>query len=170
MLTSTELPATPEVTATLEPTATPEPATPTETVVFTATPLPFTPTSIAFPLEMQSGSPIYTQNFAHPNEACNWMGVAGQVLDKNGLPQKNYVVVLTGKYDNQAIDLVSLTGVASSYGPGGYELALGSKLLVENELYLTVYNLAGEAYSNTVQLVTHADCKKNLIVVNFIMK
>ena len=96
------------------------------------------------------------------------MGIAGQVFDKDGKPQKNLVIVLTGKYDNKPIDQVSLTGSAPSYGPAGFEITLGSKLTAETQLYLAVYNLAGSPQSPNIQISTQADCKKNLVIVNFI--
>ena len=79
--TDTVVPTTTQtatLTATLKPTLTLTP-----TIAATTTPLPY---------HLQSVNPVYLQNFVHPEAGCNWMGVGGQVFDKQGDPTQNLVV------------------------------------------------------------------------------
>ena len=162
-------------TATTEPTSVTKTPTITFTSIptktFTNTPLPtntptVTPDGKLF--QIQPNSPVYLQNFAHPAQKCNWMGVAGQIFDKSGNPAQSLIVVVEGLLEDKIIDQISLTGLASSYGPGGYEVYLTNELIAsEDALYIQLFNLEGEAISNTFYFDTYADCNKNLILINF---
>lgn len=110
----------------------------------------------------------YKQNFAHPDKSCNWMGIAGQVLDETGSPVKNLVIVAEGVVLGQEVMKVDLTGLHPAYGPGGYELEISSKVVASaNMIYVTVFDLEGKALSSPVSVTTRADCKQNLLVLNF---
>ena len=118
-VTQTIVPSLP-ATATQEPTKTISPtetATPTQTI----TPTPTVPSFI-----IQPGTPVYLQNFAHPEEGCNWMGAAGQVFDRSGNPIANMVVVIEGILNDASVDLIGMTGLESAYGPGGFEMVFGN--------------------------------------------
>lgn len=128
----------------------------------------------AMPGVLQSGGKYrstevtYKQNFAHPDKGCNWMGIAGQVLDGSGLPVKNLVVVAEGVLLGQEVREIDLTGLHTAYGPGGYELEIGSQVVASaNMIYVTVFDLEGNALSSPVSITTRADCKQNLLVLNF---
>lgn len=139
----------------------------TQTVTSTET-TPFTPTQVYKPYKIQPNSPVYMQNFAHLDKVCNWMGVAGQAFDVSGQPVKNLVVVIEGFLNNQPIDMVDLTGLRTSYGPGGYEIVLSDGVISSSDsLFITLYSLNGEDLSLPVVFNTYADCNKNLIVINF---
>jgi hypothetical protein len=141
---------------------------PTETSSPTAIPPTATSVPINVRFNVQEGSPVYIPNFAHPQAACNWMGVAGQVFNKAGSPMPNVVVVAEGYLDGRPLELISLTSLASAYGPGGFELPLAQKTVATtNAVYLSIYNLEGNQLSAPLALQTFTDCEKNLIVVNF---
>ena len=148
-------------------------ATPTKTPLPpTATPIQptKTPTSTPNPYGLQSGV-FYTTNFLYPETGCSWLGIAGQVFDKNGIPVNNLVVSVKGVLDGKAVDLLSMTGTAPDYGPGGYEVKLASKTVASTgSLKLFLYDLQGNQLSDTVTLDTFTDCDKNLIIVNFSKK
>jgi len=111
---------------------------------------------------------VYKKNFAHPDKGCNWMGVAGQVLDVNGLPVKNIVVVAEGVLQGADILQVDITGVHGAYGPAGYEIELGSAVIsTTNMVYVTLYDLDGTKLSSPVPIATRADCNQNLLILNF---
>jgi len=117
-----EITPKPEDTQTLLPSETPLPIqtpVPTDTPEFTQTP---------FPLQLQSGSPVAISNFAHPSKGCNWLGIIGQVFNKNGKPILNMVVMLDGNVEGGIINEVGITGVpgADIYGEGSYEIVLVS--------------------------------------------
>lgn len=170
---STEIPQTATVTAaTSDPAATATAQIVTLVATQTASPtsIPAIPTVVPANLKftVQDGSPVYIPNFVHTTEACNWMGVAGQVFNKAGSPMPNVVVVAEGYFDGKPLELITLTSLASAYGPGGFELPLALKTIAsKNAVYLSVYDLNGVLLSNPLPLETFTACEKNLIVVNF---
>lgn len=110
----------------------------------------------------------YQKNFAHPDEGCNWLGIAGQVLDASGNPVLDLVVVAEGVLQGEEILQLDITGLHSAYGPGGYEILLGNEALASsNMIYVTVYDLEGNALTSSVSIVTRADCNQNLLILNF---
>lgn len=152
--TATKTPVPPTLTPTPPPTVTPTP---------TVTPKPM-------PWEVHSGSPAYLQNFAHLSEGCNWIGVAGQAFGKDTKPVKNLVVVVSGTYNNKSGDRIGLTGMnaAQAYGPGGYEIVLGTKALdTTDALTIQLFDLTGKALTSPMPFSTKADCKANLLLINF---
>lgn len=145
---------TPTSTATNEPTKTKTPTT--------------TPT--LGPYSVQANSPLFTRNFARSEKGCNWIGLAGQVFDSKGVPVNKLVVVLSGTYNGKAVNLVGMTGMSSGlpYGPGGFEFVFGTKPYnTVNDLNVQVFDLTGVALTNPLSFSTVADCKKNLIIINF---
>jgi len=161
--TDTRIPTeTPTETSTETPTETPT-ELPTETSIpqITITPFPFT---------LQSGTPAYIKNFAHPSYGCDWLGVVGQIFDGNGKPLINYVVTITGKIEGKIVDFVGITGVpqADIYGPGGFEIQIADHVFAsEKALYIQVSNLDGIPISDSFPFDTFSDCEKNLVVINF---
>jgi hypothetical protein len=182
-LTSTPVKPTATFTSTFTPipptkTSTNTPVPPTFTPTASLTPTrTFTPTLTSSPTAsyktyaVQPNTPLYIQNFAHPNEGCNWLGVAGQVFDKAGKPVNNMVVVANGVLEGSSIEVIGLTGLNSDYGPGGFELVLTNHVVnTTNTLFVTLFDLAGTAVTDPVFFNTYADCAKNLAVVNFKQK
>lgn len=185
-------PTPPEATATAAPmdtasplppeaTPTPEPATPTgEIIVFsTDTPAPVTESTpqpkvflgepdAGFPFSVQSNSPVYMPNFAHPDLGCNWMGVAGQAFDHYGKPLMDMVVEVGGTLNGNPVDYLGMTGTTKAYGPFSYEITLANKVLNSSgTLWIHLLNLGGITLTGQVSFDTHADCTQNLIVINF---
>jgi len=172
--TPTEPAATETEIPTLSPTETKAPtktSAPTLTPTQTASPTP-KPTNTTVPsdkpFQVQPNSPVYLQNFAHTDVGCQWMGVAGQVFDLSGKPMLNQVVVVEGFLNNKLVDSLTLTGLSTLYGPGGYEIKLGNSAIAStNSLFVTLYDLSGKALSLPVIINTYADCNKNLVILNF---
>jgi hypothetical protein len=159
--TTTRTPA-PTVTSTIVPSATPT-FTKTVTVAPTAT----------ASFQIQTGSPAYMANFAHPDSGCGWQGVAGQVFDRDGAPIPNYVVKVSGIYAGKTVNLVALTGMSAGkpYGIYGYEIVLGTQALIStNSLIIQVFDSNGVSITDPLKFNTYADCQKNLIIINFVPK
>lgn len=162
----------------LTPTATFTPR-PTETLIPTETPFPlFTPTEPAtgdtpassMPFVVAQGSPVAISSAAfYPELGCNWMGIAGQVLDLSGAPVATGVVIqLSGVLSGQFLDMTSLTGVAPQYGPAGYEFFLLDKPVTSNRtLWVQLLDQAGLPMSEKIYFETFDACEKNLIYINF---
>ena len=156
---------TPTIAATLPAnTATPT-STPTPTDTATPGPSPtVTTTRSPFPFTKDLTSPQYLQNYAN-NAGCDWMGIAGIVLDLNGNPvsQGEYVVHVW----DSGIDTRVVVGDASAYGPSGFEQFLYNEpRFQENNVQLETRN--GTAVSQVYRLQTRTNCNENLIRFDFI--
>jgi len=134
-------------------------------------PLP-TVTPTMLPIVLQTGSPAYIQNFAHPDAGCAWLGVAGQIFDAENKPVTNLAVIVKGMLGQAKIDKIALTGIpeADVYGPGGYEIILADQPLVSNNtLSIQVFDIDGNSLSKSIPFITYSDCEKNLIIINFLI-
>jgi hypothetical protein len=152
-LTPSNTPVTPTLTPTITETLTPE---------ITDTTRPYSP----FPFMLQ-GPPASRpgSDFSH---TCDWMGVAGHVVDMQDRPATGITVQLVGSLNKLYVEQTSLTGTALAYGPSGYEFTL-TNTPVGTAKSLSVYLLdqAGLQLSEKVTFDTFADCSKNLILINF---
>ncbi len=158
-------------TLTLSPSATLPPATPTKTPTptptDTATPGPsptVTTTRSPFPFTKDQASPQYLQNYAN-NAGCDWMGIAGIVLDLNGNPVPN------GEYRvhvwDSGIDERVVVGSAPAYGPSGYEQFLYNQPRFQ-EHNVQLETISGTAVSQVYRIQTRTSCNQNLIRFDFI--
>ncbi len=121
-----------------------------------------------FPYMYQPGTPVLTQNFIHPEAACNWDGVGGQVFDRNGQPVTGVIVRIYGLYAGAPLYANVLTGISQKLGPGGYEYRIGEMPLTSSgQLTMQVYSLMGEALSYPITVSTGGTCETNLALVNF---
>jgi hypothetical protein len=122
------------------------------------------------PYQLQADSPVYIKNFVHTDAGCNWMGVAGQVFGADDSPQMNLILIVKGIINGTVVEEIGVTGVpeADVYGPGGYEIVLADEAVgTSGSLTIQVFDLEGNALSETVAFDTYTDCEKNLVVVNF---
>lgn len=145
---------TPVPTATSQPSSTPLP---------TFTP---TPTEPPLPYALQPGAMISLPAFTHSASGCAWMGVGGQVIAEDGQPVKNLVVSVTGTKDGQPAEWMGYTGLATAYGPGGYEIQLGNQA-AQAVFSIQLFDLNGNPLSDPFQFTTSADCGQNLMLINF---
>ena len=121
------------------------------------------------PYRLQPGSPTWLPNFIHPEAGCNWLGVAGQVFNLEGNPVTALVVEVGGSLGGAQVQSLSLTGVAPAYGPGGYEVNLGDRVIDSSAaLFLQLKDLSGKDLSDRISFDTFADCSRNLVLINFI--
>lgn len=147
----------PVSTATQTPTRKPTPVNTPEATRFTPAYL------------RQPGSPLYKSNFAHPARGCNWLGVAGQVLDVNKKPLDGLVVQVDGMLNGKKVSANARTGSASTYGQGAYEITLAANpSSTTGALYLTLSDEKGTLLSRKEYFSTYSDCRRNLILFNFI--
>lgn len=147
-------------TGTLEPTAEAQPS---------ATPEP-SPTVQPLIYNLQDGSPAYLDaTLFRPEQACNFMGVFGQVFGLDDVPLTGVRVQVVGTLNNEAVDKLGLTGAATQYGAGAYyEIQLGNAPLAsENALQIVLLNENGEPLSSSTAFSTRGECNQNLILINF---
>ncbi len=172
--TNKPIPKTPYLSTTSPTkTSTKTPISDTPTPGYTSTPTPTsTPTTVPYTLQVMN--PFYLGNFAHEDLGCNWLGIAGQVFDSGGQVQKDIIIKAGGNINGIPVEEDMTMPLANpeidtAYGPGGYELTLGS-VPADTELtaWIQLYNLSGDPISEKIFIVTYNDCQKNLILMNFI--
>lgn len=175
--TATPLPTEPvTLPGTWTPTITNTPTnTPTATLTDTPqptetfTPGPPTPTipKSAYNYLLR-GTPAYLAGTVmHPEDGCKqW--VAGQAFDMKGSAVIGITVRMGGTLNSRNVYLLSLTGTALQYGPGGYEFVLAEEVTASNEaVWVQLLNQEMVPISERVYFNTFQDCEKNLILVNF---
>ena len=117
----------------------------------------------------QIGSPAWLLNYAYPELGCNWMGVAGQVLSSDDLPIRDLIIEVGGSLEGSEVLKFGLTGLASIYGPAGYEIILANHSVDSNQtMWIQVHDLIGQDLSDRIYFDTFADCERNLILINFV--
>ena len=176
-LTSTPAPIKLEATWTASPTLEMTPTTtprPTWTPIFTDTPFSLvpptrTPKPSATPRAPFNASVQQVDStIIHPEFACNWAGIGGTVVDTNNSDIIGTVVVLRGFLDGKTVDLTTVSGINKEYGQSGYEFVLGTAPIASNKtLYVQLVDQSGVPLSDKVEVVTSADCSKNLVIVRF---
>jgi hypothetical protein len=121
------------------------------------------------PYQVQEGSPVWLPNFIHSEAGCKWLGVAGQVFDRAGVPLTALVLEVGGTLRGIQVQGLSLTGIAPAYGPGGYEVYLGDQAVDSSSaLWIQVKDLSGKELTDRVTFDTFSDCSRNLVLINFI--
>jgi hypothetical protein len=159
---------TPRPSATLPPTETPYSLV---TQVVTATAETTQAASGGMPFVVQQGQPLAITNIYHPDLACNWIGVGGQVFDLKGSAITGLQVQLGGVLNGTIIPQGSrptLTGLLPNV-PGYYEFVLGDKPFASTQkLWVQLVDQSGSLpLSDKVYFDTFDDCEKNLIIINF---
>lgn len=160
---------TPTLTATEVSSPTPSPL-PT---LVEGTPLPeigptATPTSYVYAFAVQGKPNAVTASLYQPERTCDWMGVAGRVFDLQGRPAVGIRVWLRGYLGGKTINLFSLTGTASLYGPSGYEFTLAdAPIASRGSLAIQLLDQADLPLSPQITFDTYNDCEKNLILIDF---
>ncbi len=174
------LPPTWTATVTLEPTITntPEPSktpenTPENLVVEDdGAPLPPQQELGDMPIVLHDGSPQYIPASSfHPDQGCDWLGVAGQVIDINGAPVQGLLIEVGGKLNGNVVGnptILQATGLAKAYGEAGYEVQLAEEPLESNgTIWVQVIDQAGLPLSEKIYFYTFDSCEKNLVIIYF---
>jgi hypothetical protein len=162
---------TPEPTRTLPPTNTPPPARPTRTprptVYFTPIPTETgtpTPTTHPYPFKLVDEG---VQFMRYPfSSTCDWLGIAGEVVDLEGEPVNGIPVVLNG---GGLQNVVTTSGDRPDYAPSGWEHFLDSRVkegVFTIQLYRVVNNQSFPI-SELVEVRTRQDCRANLAYLIF---
>jgi hypothetical protein len=166
------------------PTSSPVPAD-TSTPVPTSTPLPTEEAEIVpteevttavengdFPVVLHDGSPQYIPVTSfHPDFGCEWMGVAGQVIDVNGAPVQGLIIEVGGSLAGETIGeptILQATGLATAYGEAGFEVKLADEPIESTgSVWIQVLDQTGLPISERISFFTFDDCEKNLIIIYF---
>lgn len=166
--TATHTPAVPLPNAwTPTPSSTPEPTdTPTPEPTDTPTPIP-TETPQPPPFALQPGNPVQIPNIAN-DDACDWMGVGGQVFNIENQPIVSLGIHLEGELDGNPISLDTLSGSAPDIGPSGYVFNLSDHPIAsDSTIWLYLHDGGGSSLSDQVFIVTSEECSKNFVMLNW---
>jgi len=107
-------------------------------------------------------------SYYHPEDGCNWMGVAGQAVDINNSPVLYLAIHISGTVGGKYIDYISATGTAPNYGRAGFEFYLGDKPLSSTKtLTIQLTDQQNIPLTEPIKLTTFNDCTKNLILIRF---
>ncbi len=164
---------TPSATPYIPPTETPRP---TFTPIYTNTPFSLvpptkTPKPTATPKAPYSVTVDYISSGKyHPEFGCNWMGVAGIVLDVNNAHVNGLQLLLLGTLDGKSINLFSISGMLPLlYGASGFEFDLGrTPIDSRGTLYIQLRDQGGGVQlSENVYINTYSSCDKNMVFVKF---
>lgn len=118
---------------------------------------------------VQPGTPRWLPNFSRPELGCNYLGIAGQIFDRDGLPAKMLVVEAGGVLQGKNLFALALSGITQNFGPGGFEIILSDQVIESNDsVWIQVYDLEGKPLSDKVYVDTQADCQRNLALINFV--
>ena len=165
-------PTSAETGKTSTPTTKPE-STPTETLPTNTPSRSPTPTPTPVPYQLQLMNPFYLSNFTHPDLGCDWMGVAGQIFDKDGVVQKEVLIKAGGEIlGTPVVEELTMPladpDIDLAYGPGGYEITL-AEITADtiDTAWIQLFSLEGDPLSEKILLTTFDDCLKNLILMNF---
>jgi len=179
MPTEAATPTLPPATAAPEiPTAVPATNTPEAP---TRTPMYVLPTSSSAPAITETEPAASEFNFisqAEPqavsaslfvaSRGCDWLGVAGQVLDLRDSPLSGTKIELGGYFDGKPVSMLTLSGTAVQYGPSGYEFTISDQLIASHDaLWVRLLDQADLPLSARVVFDTSSDCARNLVVINF---
>jgi hypothetical protein len=119
------------------------------------------PTRSNYPFALRDNEIIYTQYFF--SSECNWLGIAGLVVDKDDNPIVGLPVVLNGGgFQNH----VTYSGNAPAYGESGWEHFLDNKVK-GGDFTIQLYDNEPKPISDQIQVRTRADCRGNLIMIIF---
>lgn len=124
------------------------------------------------PIVLHEGSPQYIPSASfHPDLGCNWLGVAGQVIDIDGAPVLGLIIEVGGLLEGKRIGnptLLQATGLATAYGDAGYEVKLADEPIASNgTLWIQVLDQAGLPLSAKIEFDTFEDCEQNLVIIYF---
>ncbi len=127
------------------------------------------PTETPWPYQVQIGMPRRMPNLFHGDGGCDWMGVGGQVLDVNGAPVQDFIVVeVSGRIAGLPVDELTAVGMAPAYGPAGFEITLANQPLGSTgALQIRLYDRDLNPLSAPVTFDTIPNCDENLILINF---
>jgi len=159
---------TPTVAPTNTPTLAPTPTdTPVPTIENSPVPTADLESGVAF--GKQDGSPTYEINTVHADAGCNWLGVAGQIFDMDGMPISGILIEAGGTLGEQEISGLSLSGTSPVYGEAGYEINISdSPAASDEEVWVQLLDQANLPLSDKIYFKTYDSCDSNLVKINFV--
>jgi hypothetical protein len=158
-------------TRTRAPTWTSVPALITPPSTMTPADTPIVGTATITPTAMPASAIITYEasTTKHPDLACNWMGVGGNVMDANNKPLLFQTVQLGGSLSGKAITGQVLSGNNPAYGTSGFEMdkLSDSPVASTQTLWIQLFDNNGKPLTEKIYFDTYNDCEKNLVMIVF---
>jgi hypothetical protein len=158
--TPTETPS-PTATATPPPTDTPTPAA-SDTPEAASAEAAESTEAAGSVFGLQGGQTIYITN-PDARGGCRWSSIAGTVSDAGGGALNQYQIRVLG----DDVDETAISGTASGYGPGGFEVQLGNEA-VDAEYAVQLFDPSGAPVSDALTVSTSSRCDWNISVLRFV--
>jgi disulfide bond formation protein DsbB len=134
----------------------------------TVTPTKTTPTITSTPMPASAEITYVASTDFHPDENCNWLGVAGKVLGTDGKPLLSQQIQLGGTLDSVAINFTTLSGLAPAYGQSGFEMVLSDHPTASTQaLWIQLLDTTSKPLTNRIYFDTYDGCTQNLVMVIF---
>jgi hypothetical protein len=131
-------------------------------------PVPTPEDESLFTFDLQARPDSISATLFKQERTCNWSGIAGQVFDLQGRSIPGITVQVSGPMYGKDIQFLSITGSATWYGAGGYEIFLTDKPVdTQGEYQVRLVDQTGRGLSPRFTFNTSSDCAKNLVIVNF---
>jgi hypothetical protein len=103
-----------------------------------------------------------------PDKNCNWMGVAGKVLEPDGKPVQFLEILMGGTLDGKAISYLTLSGNATAYGQSGFEQVLSDHPIASTQsLWIQLLDNTAKPLTNRIFYDTYSSCDQNMVMVVF---
>jgi hypothetical protein len=134
-----------------------------------STSLPFSTPIGGFSFGLQGNPTAVSSASFRSNPTCSWMGVGGRVYNLSNSPLKGLVLRLGGNINGVELEeQFRLSGLDTIYGPSGFEFTLsGTPLQTVHSYWIQLQDQAGNPLTDKIYFDTYADCKRNLILINF---
>ena len=129
------------------------------TLVATVPPVPLVIDSEGYPFVI-TDTILYAPN--GNGLGCAWGSIAGSIMARDGSPLSGYRIRVIGN----GLDEVTFSGAAMTFGPGGYEMPLGSVPQTQ-DYTVQLFSPQGAPLSPAYPVTTQAECEQNVAVVNF---
>lgn len=114
-----------------------------------------------FAFVMSDAGIIYAPN--GNDRGCEWASIAGTASRQDGTPLNSYRVRIQG----EGLDETVFTGAARTFGPGGFELPLGS-IPQEGTYTIQLLTPQGSPVSDEYTVIMDPACERNVAIINFV--
>jgi hypothetical protein len=127
-----------------------------------------TPTITTTPMPASAAISFLASTAYHPNDKCNWLGVAGKVMGTDDKPLLSQQVLVGGILDDKLINFLTLSGLAPAYGPSGFEIVLSDHPIASMEtIWIQLLDENAKPLTNKIYFETYDDCVRNLVMIVF---
>jgi len=116
-----------------------------------------------FPFQLlQPPGIVYATN--ENGRECEWLSIAGTVVDLNGEPSNGLRVRFVNQLTQE--ENTVFTGSSATFGDGGFEFVIGTAPEI-NGYFVQLLSQTSQPLSEEMTIVTSGQCEQNVAIVNF---